>query len=112
MGAQTGTYVREIAFGPAAYRLDNVGFMHNGYGSGDVEIRMNVVPLGPTTDDGATAFTVAGNPGTHPTHRRITGGVDRRHMGDSGLILAIQDLSGPPPLPRTSEIGFRRSQSC
>jgi hypothetical protein len=84
MGAQTGTYVREIAFGLAAYRLDNVGFMHNGYGSGDVEIRMNVVPLRPTTDDGATAFTVVGNPGTRPTHRRISGGVDRRQWAIRG----------------------------
>jgi hypothetical protein len=45
-----------------------IGVMHNGYGSGDVEISLNVAgPQLPTYDD-ATAVTVAGYPGIY---RRI-----------------------------------------
>lgn len=36
-----------------------MGFMHNGYGSGDVEIRIEVLPE-PITDRGAVPATVAG----------------------------------------------------
>ena len=35
--------------------------MHNGYGSGDVEIRMGAVPERTKSDDGASAVTVAGH---------------------------------------------------
>ncbi len=51
----------------AEHSCGNVGFMHNGYGSGDVEIRVEQVPEGGITD-GATATTVAGHDGIH---RRI-----------------------------------------
>jgi len=44
-----------------------MSFMHNGYGSGDVEIRVEQVPEGGITD-GATATTVAGHEGIY---RRI-----------------------------------------
>jgi hypothetical protein len=43
-----------------------IGFMHNGYGSGDVEIHIRQVPEGVT--DGVTAVTVAGRDGVY---RRI-----------------------------------------
>ena len=43
----------------------NIGFMHNGYGSGDVEIRIDVVPDAPVPGDGATAVTVAGHDGIY-----------------------------------------------
>jgi hypothetical protein len=42
-----------------------MGFMHNGYGSGDVEIRLDVVPDGTISDDGATAVTLAGHDGIY-----------------------------------------------
>ena len=45
----------------------NIGFMHNGYGSGDVEITIDVVP-GPAPDDGGNVVTVAGHDGVY---RRI-----------------------------------------
>jgi hypothetical protein len=45
----------------------NIGFMHNGYGSGDVQIGLNLVPDGAISDD-ATAVTVAGRDGFY---RRI-----------------------------------------
>jgi hypothetical protein len=41
--------------------------MHNGYGSGDVEIRIEVLPA-PITDANATAVTIAGHDGIY---RRI-----------------------------------------
>ena len=44
------------------------GFMHNGYGSGDVEIRIEVVPEPTNSDDGASAVTVAGH---EASYRRI-----------------------------------------
>lgn len=40
------------------------GFMHNGYGSGDVEIRVAIVPAG-LAPDGTTAVTVAGHDGIY-----------------------------------------------
>ncbi len=49
-----------------------MGFMHNGYGSGDVEIRIEVVEEIPTPADDATLVTIAGHEGTY---RRL----DDRH---------------------------------
>ena len=43
----------------------SLGFMHNGYGSGDVEIWLHVVPEWRIRDDGATPVTVAGHDGIH-----------------------------------------------
>jgi hypothetical protein len=42
-----------------------MGFMHNGYGSGDVEVRLDVAPEGTISDDGATAVTIAGRDGIY-----------------------------------------------
>ena len=47
-----------------AGRSCTIGFMHNGYGSGDVEIRVAVVPGG-ANPDGATAVTIAGQDGIY-----------------------------------------------
>ena len=71
---------------PGLYAWDGTGcagptcvfsFMHNGYGSGDVEIRMGAVPERTKSDDGASAVTVAGH---DAIYRRIDAqrGVDRR----------------------------------
>lgn len=46
----------------------NIGFMHNGYGSGDVEIRIEILPEGSVTNDGGSAVTFAGH---DAIHRRI-----------------------------------------
>lgn len=37
----------------------NVGWMHNGYGSGDVQITIDILPELPPIDDGSTAVTLA-----------------------------------------------------
>ncbi len=46
----------------------NVGFMHNGYGSGDVEILLDFVPGGTVAEGDGTAVTVAGH---DAVYRRI-----------------------------------------
>jgi hypothetical protein len=46
----------------------NNGFMHNGYGSGDVEIRIEIVPEESVASDGGNAVTIAGH---DAIHRRI-----------------------------------------
>ena len=43
----------------------NQGFMHNGYGSGNVRISIELLPEGPIPDDGANAVTVAGRDAVH-----------------------------------------------
>jgi hypothetical protein len=58
------------------------GFMHNGYGSGDVDIWINH-PSGGVTDDGAIPVTVAGHAGTY---RRMD---DRREAW-------VVDIEGTP----------------
>jgi hypothetical protein len=47
-----------------------MGFMHNGYGSGDVEIRIEIVPQTDSLDGGSSAVTVAGH---DASYRRIDG---------------------------------------
>jgi len=46
----------------------NFGFMHNGYGSGDVSIEIAEVPAGTGADNGGAAVTVAGH---NAIYRRI-----------------------------------------
>jgi hypothetical protein len=43
----------------------NVGFMHNGYGSGDVDIIISLGPTGNITGGAATAVIVGGHDGIH-----------------------------------------------
>lgn len=78
-GADHGPYVNE-------------GFMHNGYGSGDVEIYMFAKPTEPAPAD-TTAVTVAGHEGTY---RRIDPQQDERAV-DRGFVLGeewIVDIDG------------------
>ena len=73
-----------------------VGFMHNGYGSGDVEIRIEVVPGGPITDDGATAVTVAGHDGIY---RRIDARLEEWIVDIQGTTIAIRLKARPGTSP-------------
>jgi hypothetical protein len=69
----------------------NSGFMHNGYGSGNLEIRIEVV-RGPPTDDGATAVTVAGHSGMY---RRIDAQQEEWIVDIEGTTIAIRFTARP-----------------
>ena len=69
----------------------NMGFMHNGYGSGDVEIRVEQVPEGGITD-GATATTVAGHDGIY---RRIDPRNEWWIVDIEGTTIAIRLAAEP-----------------
>lgn len=73
-----------------------VGFMHNGYGSGDVEIRVEV-SRGPITDDGATAVTVGGHDGIY---RRIDARREEWIVDIEGTTIAIH-LNARPGTSQT-----------
>jgi hypothetical protein len=73
-----------------------MGFMHNGYGSGDVEIHVRVFPGGPNTDDGATGVTVAGHDGIH---RRIDARVEEWIVDIEGTTIAIRLEARPGTSP-------------
>jgi hypothetical protein len=68
------------------------GFMHNGYGSGDVEIRLEVVPEGTISADGATAVTVAGHDGIY---RRIDARREEWIVDIDGTTIAIRLTARP-----------------
>ncbi len=70
----------------------NYGWMHNGYGSGDVEILFDVVPERPNTDDGATAVTIAGHDGIH---RRINASREEWIVDIEGRMIAIRLIAKP-----------------
>lgn len=70
----------------------NVGFMHNGYGSGDVEIRISVVPRRPGSDDGATTVVVAGH---DARYREVIAGVEEWIVEVDGTTLDIQLMANP-----------------
>lgn len=63
----------------------NIGFMHNGYGSGDVEIRIDVLSDGAIPDDG-DAVTVAGHDGIY---RRSGAGREVWIVDIEGTTIAI-----------------------
>jgi len=65
----------------------NSGFMHNGYGSGALEIRIDVVPDGTIAGDGATAVTIAGHDGTY---RRIDTQDEEWIVEIEGATIAIR----------------------
>jgi hypothetical protein len=73
-----------------------IGFMHNGYGSGDVEIRIEVAPGVPIADDGATPVTVAGHDGIH---RRIDARLEEWIVDIEGTTIAIQLEARPGTSP-------------
>ena len=68
------------------------GFMHNGYGSGDVTIRIALLPEGAIPDDGDNAVTVAG-------HDAIHRGTDARlqawYVDIEGTTIAIRLAARP-----------------
>jgi hypothetical protein len=63
-----------------------IGFMHNGYASGDVQIHISVVRA-PNTDDNATAATIAGHDGIY---RRIDARVEEWIADIEGTTIAIR----------------------
>jgi hypothetical protein len=63
------------------------GFMHNGYGSGDVTIRIAVVPAGSIPDDGGTPVTVAGHDGIY---RRVNDRLEEWSADILGSTIAIR----------------------
>ena len=97
-----------------------MGFMHNGYGSGDVEIRIGGSPAGAITDD-ATAVTIAGHDGSY---RRIEAGFEEWVADIEGtrIVIHLKARPGTSPAdladahaiidsmrtePRDNTLGFR-----
>ena len=95
-----------------------LGFMHNGYGSGDVEI---FVAVASEADEVETAVTVAGHDGLY---RRIDAGTEEWIVGIQGTTIAIRleakpgtsdaDLAEAHAIvesmrtePRDTKLGFR-----
>ena len=72
------------------------GFMHNGYGSGDVAIRIEVVLGELPTDDDATAVTVAGHAGMY---RRLDDGMEKWIVDIEGTTIAIRLDARPGTSP-------------
>ena len=68
-----------------------MGFMHNGYGSGNLEIRVEVVSDG-ATPSGATAVTVAGHNGMY---RRIDAQQEEWIVDIEGTAIAIRFTARP-----------------
>ena len=66
--------------------------LHNGYGSGDVDITIDVLPGRPIDDDGAIAVTVAGPDGSYTR-------IDARHeewiVHIEGTTIAIRLTTEP-----------------
>ena len=69
----------------------SIGFMHNGYGSGDLEIRLEVVSEG-DTPSGATAVTVAGHNGMY---RRIDAQQEEWIVDIGGKTITIRFTARP-----------------
>jgi hypothetical protein len=64
----------------------NLGFMHNGYGSGDLEITIDVLPERAPPDVDATAVTVAGHDGIY---RRVNAREEEWIVDIEGTTIAI-----------------------
>jgi len=76
------------AFGTGCARTNCIiGWMHNGYGSGDVEIRINTFADAPETRVGATPVTVAGRDGWY---RRLGDGTEQWFVDFDGQFVLIQ----------------------
>jgi hypothetical protein len=69
-----------------------MGFMHNGYASGDVRIFIEAVPAEPIADDGATAVTVAGHDGMY---KRLSDRLEQWIVAIEGTTVAIKLESRP-----------------
>ena len=70
----------------------SIGFMHNGYGSGDVEIRLEVAPEETISGNGATPVVVAGHDGIY---RRIDAGQQEWIVAIERRTLAIRLTARP-----------------
>lgn len=68
------------------------GFMHNGYGPGNVEIRVEVLPEGAMPGDGGDATTVAGHEGVY---RRIDDHREVWIVDIEGTTIAIHLTAEP-----------------
>ena len=73
-----------------------LGFMHNGYGSGDLEIRIDSLAEAANRDDGANPVIVAGHLGTY---RRVDARQEEWVVDSEGTTVFIQLTTRP----RTSE---------
>ena len=105
----------------AAGQSCNVGFMHNGYGSGDVEIRIQALPEDAVVDDSREHRTIAGHDAVYrrvdARHEEWTVEIDGRTIAismiaDSGTSEA--DLTEAHAIiesmryePQNSDLGFR-----
>ena len=64
-----------------------VGFMHNGYGSGSVDVTIERAGEGATADEGAEAMTVAGHDGIY---QRIDARTEEWIVNIEGTTIAIR----------------------
>jgi len=77
-----------------SYHLE--GFMHNGYGSGDVEIRIDIGSADLTFDNGSTAVTIAGH---DAIYRRTVGGRETWIVPIDGTTIVIELRAKPGTSP-------------
>jgi hypothetical protein len=97
------------------------GFMHNGYGSGDVDIILEVVPHVASSDRDGTTVTVAGHDGIY---RRVDGQQEEWvvNIEGTGIVIRLTAEPGTSQLdladahaiidsmrtePRANNFGFR-----
>lgn len=78
--------------GSGCGRYCNSGWMHNGYGSGNLEIRIDVVPAGSEAIEGGSAATVAGH---DAIHRRINDREEVWLVDIEGKTIAIHLTTEP-----------------
>ena len=78
--------------GSACGRYCNSGWMHNGYGSGNLEIRIEVVPAGSEAVERGDAVTVAGH---DAIHRRIDDREEVWIVDIEGKTIAIHLTTEP-----------------
>jgi hypothetical protein len=64
-----------------------IGWMHNGYGSGDVEMTIETAVEAPEIGNGVTQLTVADSVGTY---RRLDAATEQWFVPDDGLFVRIQ----------------------
>lgn len=78
--------------GSGVERSCNLGWMHNGYGSGDVDFRIDVGPAVAISDDGGTPVSVAGHDGIY---RQITAHQEDWTVDIEGTPVAINLVTDP-----------------
>jgi hypothetical protein len=70
----------------------NIGFMHNGQGSGDVDLQIHRTGSEPVTDDSATAVTVAGH---EAVYQRIDDETEKWTVDVDGQMFSITLTAEP-----------------